>query len=142
MSDSSPFVPGARVAVQTERGYYSPIGYREDFVARLHKTGRFTLRSDPAQQWSPSRPFSGCRYWSATQTGDRGWSYRGALRIWDEDADSDIKAEIANRARYDKFSKLQESLRNQKFSELVTDDVLDNLEMVVLAVKPIPREKL
>jgi len=137
----SPFIPGARVALYTERSHYGPHGYREDFVLKSHKTGRFTLRGDPKQQWSPSRPSGDLKkYWSGTQTGNHGWNGGGSLRLWDEAADEEIKATIAKHARFKKFRKLQAEVERIQFTDLVTQEMVDQFEVVVLGIKPIPKD--
>jgi hypothetical protein len=140
MTDQSPFVPGARVAVYigdrwTERGY------REDFVEKTHRTGRFTLRSNPKQQWSPTKPSGYQNYWSANETGDHGWNGGGTLRIWDDAGDSEIMEANNKFARFNKFRKLKDEMHRIQFSDLVTDELMDQFEIVVLGMKPIPKEK-
>ena len=135
MTDS-PFKPGSRVAI-TVGDRYTAYGYKEDFVEKVHKTGRFTLKSNPKQQWSPSSPFSSRSYWTANQTGDHGWSGGRHLRIWDDAGDADIREKIDIHRRYHRFAKLQQEFSRQRFSDLVTNEVLDQLEIVVLAIKPI-----
>lgn len=136
----NPFIPGARVAIYTG-DRYTARGYREDFVHSAGKSGRFTLRSDTKQQWRPSPPFNSKPYWDADKTGDHGWSGGGTLRIWDETSDAEIIATIARRARYDRFTKLNDELRRVVFSDLVTDELLDQFEIVVLGFRPIQKEK-
>ena len=136
MTDS-PFKSGTRVAISIG-DRYTAYGYKEDFVEKVHKTGRFTLKSDPKQQWSPSQPWGESqRYWTASQTGDHGWRGGGHLRIWDDAGDADIRAKINNHLLYHRFAKLQTEFHKLRFSDLVTNEVLDQLEIVVLAIKPI-----
>jgi hypothetical protein len=136
----SPFVPGARVAIYTG-DRHTAFGYREDYVHKVGKTGRFTLRSDTKQQWRPCKPYSIRAFWTADQTGDHGWSGGGSLRIWDEANDAEITATIARRRRFEKFDKLKMAIGRISFSDLITDELLDQFEIVVLGVKPIPKEK-
>lgn len=134
----SPFIAGARVAVEVDGGFRTDSGYREEFVDKAHKSGRFTLRGS-AQQWRPSAPWTSKNYWSAEQTGGNSWPRSPHLRIWDDAADAEITATIAKAARYQKFTKLKREIENARFSaELVTDEVLDQFQIVVLAIKPIP----
>lgn len=139
MDSQSPFVPGARVAIYTG-DRYTARGYREDFVHKVGKSGRFTLRSDPKQQWRPFGPFNSKMFWSADQTGDHGWNGGGTLRIWDASSDVEITTTIARRGRFEKFDKLKTSLARISFSDLVTDELLDQFEIVVLGIKPISKE--
>ena len=137
MSETSPFIAGARVAIRIG-DRYNKYGYREDFVEKVHKTGRFTLKSNARQQWAPHSPFSINPYWTANQTGDHGWSGGGILRIWDDANDVEITTTINTYRRYHKFQKLYNELHRQTFSDLVTDEVVDQLQIVVLAINPIP----
>lgn len=131
---ASPFIAGARVAVHVGGGYYAPLSYKEAFVERVFKNGRFLLR-DSKQQWRPHEPAHYAKYWRAGETGNG----RDQLRIWDDAADAEITAAIAKAARYQKFTKLKREIENARFSaELVTDEVLDQFQIVVLAVTPIP----
>lgn len=137
MSDAiSPFVTGARVAIEVGGGYSAPMSYKEDFIEKAFKNGRFTLRGSN-QQWRPSAPGGYDKYWLANETGHG----RDRLRIWDEAADVEIIAANASLARYQKFQKLKLEIENGRFTELVTDEVLDQLQIVVLAIKPTPAEK-
>ncbi|MDB5607745.1 MAG: hypothetical protein JWP25_4645 [Bradyrhizobium sp.] len=132
-----PFVPGARVAIEVDRSNYTPIGYKEAFVDKVFKTGRFTLR-DSKQQWRPYEPAHYQPHWYASQTGDHGWRGGGRLRIWDEGADAEITYAIATHRRYQQFTELKAQIVCLRFSpELVTDEVIDWMRCVVLAVKPI-----
>ncbi len=140
MSEESPFKPGARVAIRIG-DRYTAYGYREDFVEKTHKTGRFTLKSNPKQQWSPHQPSGIGPHWTAWETGDHGWNGGGYLRIWNDVNNAEITEAIRAHRRFHKYTKLRQELDRQPFSELVTDEVLDQLQIVVLAVKPIPKEK-
>lgn len=82
---TSPFVPGARVAVETGRG-----SYREDRVLKVHKNGNFTLASNPAQQWRPSPSRD---RWAAWQTGEHSHWSRSNAYFWAED-DAQLTAKI------------------------------------------------
>lgn len=88
MAEDHPFKPGTRVAVS--EGRYTG-GYREAFVDRVYKTGRFTLVGDPdRKQWT-------ARKWSGFGSGPAIWqasgsSYSGSLKIWDETTDAEITA--------------------------------------------------
>jgi hypothetical protein len=130
MSEQSPFVPGARVAIPVGNPY-SVLSYEEDFVYKVHKSGRFTLKGSPTRQW---KPFGS----TAIATGDFGWSSpRPTLRIWDDASNAEIMEAIRRSRRYHKFKELRDQLSQVQFSDLVTDEVLDQLQIVVLAVKPI-----
>jgi len=79
----NPFVPGARVVV-SGRG---AAGYREDFVLKVHKTGNFTLRSDPNQQYRPYGPGNFYSEWRGSPTGNGLW----ICRIWTDAIDVEIR---------------------------------------------------
>lgn len=133
---TNPFVPGARVAIEVGGGYSAPMSYKEAFIEKVFKNERFTLRGSN-QQWRPQGPGGYDKYWSANETGYG----RDKLRIWDDAANAEIIAANATLNRYQKFKKLQREIEPVHFyAELVTDEVLDQFQIVVLAIKPIPKE--
>lgn len=118
----SPFVPGARVAITD--GWDN---WREGFVEKAHKTGRFTLKGSD-QQWRPNEPSGtewGYKYWRADKTG--GGYGRSWLRIWDDEADSDIKEIFAKQARKNRHKQLRERFDRVSEDDL-TDAMLDKIE--------------
>lgn len=128
----SPFVPGARVAIEVGGGYSAPMSYKEAFVEKAFKNGRFTLLNS-SQQWRPSGPGHYDKYWIASETGHG----RDRLRIWDDAADAEILAANAKLERYQKFTKLKREIEYTPFvADLVTDEVLDQFQIVILAIKP------
>lgn len=138
---SSPFVPGARVAIEVDGGYHAPTGYKEAFVDKTFKTGRFTLLYSK-QQWRPYEPTSNWTpYWRASETGE---SYRrNRLRIWDDAADAEIVEAIATRRRFEKFSALKTEIDRLRFDgERVTDEVLAWMKETVDAVKSVAKERV
>lgn len=137
---TNPFLPGARVAIEVDGGYHAPTGYKEAFVDKAFKNGRFTLR-DSKQQWRPYEPAGYTQYWHAGETGDHGYRSGDRLRIWDDAADAEIVEANATRRRHDRFTDLQREIDRLRFSsELVTDEVISHMQAVVLAVKPKPAE--
>jgi hypothetical protein len=107
---ASPFIPGARVAISNR----FRDGYTEQFVDKVHKSGRFTLRGS-AQQW---RPWQTCDGWHATQTGE-GWT-RDRARIWDETTDAEISesnAAAKRKARAINLRRRFDSVPPDKFTE-------------------------
>lgn len=96
MTEASPFVPGARVAVETSRN-----SYREDRVLKVHKSGNFTLASDARQQWRPWKGPHNAR-WSAIKTGGGAWPTNMAF-FWAADdhelSERVVKAALTDRAR-------------------------------------------
>lgn len=95
MAEDHPFKPGTRVAVS--EGRYTG-GYREAFVDKVYKTGRFTLVGDLARkQWTP-------RLWGFCGPNPPTWeawnSGGGAtIKIWDETTDAEITAANEERDR-------------------------------------------
>ena len=111
----SPFVAGARVAVRY--GYNSE--WREDFVDKVYKTGRFTLRGSK-KQWRPYRDGT------AGMAGDRRWSSAEA-RIWNAEIESEIRAatDLSNRRR--RLYAIQDRIRIAR-AEWFTNAQLDAIE--------------
>jgi hypothetical protein len=62
-----PFKPGLEVAIVNRHFGFS---MRRATIAKVHKTGRFTLVGDERQQWSPSR-FNPSTAWRAAQAWDQ-----------------------------------------------------------------------
>lgn len=131
----SPFVPGARVAIIGDNGWRR-LRYREGFVDKVYKTGRFTLRGS-SQQWRPWKPSNsvlGSDYWTATATGDRGFGDHGRLRIWDAAADAEISAVIAEGERERRIKDIARRFERLDPSK-IDEAALDVIE-AALAGKP------
>ncbi len=123
MTDN-PFVSGARVARSTR---YQD-GYTEQFVDKVHKSGRFTLRGSK-QQWRPYRYGNMASVdWRATQTGE-GWT-RDSLRIWDVSTDVEINAEISAASRKRRASALRLRFERVPLDQF-SDPMLDAIEAVL-----------
>lgn len=88
----NPFVPGAEVAIQVRHGW-SDTRWRKAKVAKVHKTGRFTLEGDTTQ-WTPFR-FDG--RWAANNN-------QGSNRL--EPMSPKIVAEMREEADMDRREKL------------------------------------
>lgn len=116
---TSPFVPGARVAVRY--GYHGD--WREAFVDKVYKTRRFTLRGS-SQQWRPT--YQG----GALETGTKGYS-RGEVRIWSPEMD----AAMDDAARRRRLGTLRDRIVRAP-AELFTDAMLDAIEAALPKVKP------
>lgn len=89
MSDAHPFVPGTEVMVQANYSHYGAGKFTPDTVLKLHKTGRFTLTSDPAKQWSARQSsWEVEKTWFGYPTsGHSGYSiYSTRLRLMDDAA--------------------------------------------------------
>lgn len=110
----SPFVPGARVAVR----YGLNSEWREDFVDKVYKAGRFTLRGSK-KQWRPHRDGS------ASMAGG-GWGYIEA-RIWNAEIESEIREamDLSNRRR--RLYDIQDRIRSAR-AEWFTDAQIDAIE--------------
>lgn len=129
---SSPFVPGARVAMQSR-----PSDYKEVFVDKVYKNGNFTLRGDKSrQQWRPTRYLGRQREdgtyevrWSATPTGDYYYG-RPTLEIWDATTDARISAAIAETKRIQRAHKVFDRLNAKPFKDW-SDDFMDRLEALL-----------
>lgn len=114
--NTSPFVPGARVAV--DNGYQT----REAFVDKVYKNGNFTLRGDGArQQW---RPWSNNQ--RAFRTGDNHWD-RDVVTLWTDATDAALSARIAECLRQTRLRKLQQQFDRLRVGD-VTDGMLDAIE--------------
>lgn len=135
MSDesASPFVPGARVAVQ----YGRSDTWTERFVAKAYKNGNFTLKDDkatPPRQWRPSR-FRGYGdkvEWTARLTDER-WS-RTIAKFWNADVDQKIREDNAEAKRRDRFRVIEDRIRNTRPGD-VTDTILDQIEAALAVSK-------
>ncbi|HEX4112723.1 MAG TPA: hypothetical protein VH020_09330 [Stellaceae bacterium] len=124
MSGENPFVAGARVAIFSDSYYGRPPEYKEGFVDKVHKTGRFTLRGSP-QQWRPSETTPPRAYMTS---GNTSWSVsRPALIIWDDSTDNQIQAALATHRRRDRMVEIRRRLEGLK-DDQVTDAMLDQIE--------------
>lgn len=85
--ETHPFVPGSEVMVQRDYSCYGHGTFKPDTVLKVHKTGRFTLASDPKQQWEARKSGSWGetdKTWFAYPTGRTGYSiYSTRLRLMD-----------------------------------------------------------
>lgn len=118
MTPASLFTVGARVAI--DNGF----GVREDFVAKVYKSGNFTLVSDKGARPNQWRPW-GDRY--ANQTGDNGRWSRTTLRLWDTETDAELTAERDKSVRQRRLRDLCERLRRLGPND-VTEAALSTIE--------------
>lgn len=114
----SGFVSGARVAIVSGGIEHH---YREDFVLKVHKNGNFTLKGNPQQQY---RPWSDGK--TARRTGDTGY-YSSSVKVWDDEADAEIKVAIAIKNRRRRIRLLSDKFRSMS-PEDMTDAMLDQIE--------------
>lgn len=127
-----PFVPGARVAIKS---YYSN-EFREAFVDKVHKSGRFTLRGSPQQYRAyPERDYTtgATQYWRARQTG-KGY-FGDNLYLWDGAADAMLRTQLASSNRQKRFRKIQQRIERFR-PDRATDAMLDQIEAALDAVDP------
>jgi hypothetical protein len=126
-----PFQPGAKVAVIVQNGWREPHGYRFAVVAKVLKSGRFTLEGSP-QQYRPYGPSGFEKYWHGVATGES----NARLRILDAASEPEIAAQNAKADRARRFANACHALDREPFSELVTDEVVAHLEAAVSIIKP------
>lgn len=131
-TSDSPFVPGARVAVRWRPRWSFPT-FAEDVVARVYKTGNFTLASDPKKQWRPRHSYdAGQRRWEARPAGD---PYGGkTVLLWDDRTEAEVKAAHAKASRQSRLLAAQRTIERLRV-DAVTDDMLDQIEA---ALAPLP----
>lgn len=133
MAEEHPFQPGARVAIQQNYGWKGTT-YREAFVDKVYKTGRFTLKDDPDRgQWKPYRGgWPEPRQWEASMSGYRGW-----LLIWDDTTDAMI-AEARDIAAHDRRVRAAIDAVEQMKPSRVTPEAVAHLEAAIAAYAPDP----
>jgi hypothetical protein len=136
MNDISPFIPGARVAIVQNNGFNIPTGYRLGIIAKVHKTGNFVLEGS-TQQWKPYRPSGYEKYWNAVSTAQS----RGRLRIWNEENHQEIETTIENANRAIRFTTACNALDRIAYSDRVTEEMVQQLEVIVTALKPPIKEQ-
>jgi hypothetical protein len=126
------FKPGDRVAVQTGGRFSSVHQWREDFVLKVYKNGNFVLKSAPTQQW---RPWTAAHETipHARMTGDG--NYHGNLKLWTPEADAEIKADIAETQRRQRWSNIESSLYRLPYAS-VSDESLELFERAINALRP------
>jgi len=127
-----PFQPGARVAVDRSPRFSNYRSWHEDFVLKVYKNGNFVLKGEPTQQWRAWSVVRADEVPSAHRTGEGG---RGFLKLWTEQADREIKADIAETKRQARWSDVSIAIDRIRY-ERVTDETLDLFERGIAALKP------
>ena len=122
-----PFQPGVRVAVKI--GDYDA-QYREDFVLKIHKTGNFTLRSAPQQQWRAFTSYDD--EWYAARTGDQRRD-RTRIQIWDDSTDGAIRDSITAIARRKRFRAALDTLQHVRLDSPMTEEFVAAVEAAAIA---------
>lgn len=117
MSDT-PFIPGARVAVDDRFGS----GIKESFVDKVYKNGNFTLR-DSKQQWRPWHGGYGEKRWHATATGS-GW-HRASLSLWDEATDRELTEKIEAQKIKLRWQKIRSKIDGMKYPTAAMCDAIE-----------------
>lgn len=112
-----PFQVGARVAVSFRSHF------REDFVVKLYKSGRFVLRNNPDAQWRPMSGTDSSGIWKAHGAGQN----YGTLYLHDALADPFIAERNAEDRRRTKRVELRVRLDRMP-EEKVTDEMLSKIE--------------
>jgi hypothetical protein len=131
--NTSPFVPGARVAIQSK---YTTHGYTEGFVDKVHKPrgkysdyGNITLKGS-AQQYrvSRSRGFGddvGMR-WGASSTGDE-WRHT-FIYPWDAKIEKEIAEQRESNKRQRRINRLEQAVKAMHRDNKLLDGFLDTIE--------------
>ena len=130
MTQESPFIPGARVAIMSSSVYHADV--REAFVDKVHKSGNFTLRGS-RQQWRPWGPSTYQTEWRAIETGE-GYSKR-KLVIWDDSTDAKIQEQKAEIKRNQRCHEIRDRVSSLSFDS-VTDAMLDQIKAALPAQSP------
>ena len=94
-----PFTPGTEVAVVSRPRWGGGVSFRRVKVAKLHKTGRFTLEGSP-DQYSATHKW-GNREWIAHKSGDR-WGSSLSVEMETEE----LRKEVEEYARKVEFQGL------------------------------------
>jgi len=129
--DDHPFKPGVKVAVIS--AYGTKRTFREDEVAKVHKTGRFSLQQTGAQ-WRVEHgtiTYGGPRVWYAEQPAQSGRRFRDRVRVLDESFLAEIeveKAEEARRTRVIEAVRTAEKFLGGRSQDRLTDWQLEALE--------------
>lgn len=133
---SNPFIVGAHVAIQVQGGWRAPVSFKSAVVAKVFKSGNFTLEGSP-QQWKPYLPSGYQNYWRAGETG----AGNQTLRIWDDTTNAEIVEKNERAVLYRRFEAAKRIIERVEFSvEFVTGEVIEKMEAVAAALKPIPKE--
>lgn len=126
-NEQHPFKPGTRVAIRTSCYGNGEHSYREAFVDRVYKNGRFLLRGS-TQQWRTNRSYMRDQ-WEAYRTGDRRWD-RDSVILWDEKNGAEIEASRARDKLWDRARKIKDRVERWK-PEDVTEAMLDAIEVAL-----------
>lgn len=106
-----PFVPGTEVLVNENYSSYNPGTFRTDVVLKTHKTGRFTLKGSPDQQWYAGQSYwDDSKTWYGYKTGRAGYSiYSTRLRLLDEDGRAELADANAKRDHKKRCEKIAQT---------------------------------
>ena len=133
----SPFIPGAKVAIIVNNGFEMPISYRAGIVAKVHKNGNFVLEGN-LQQWRPYPPGGYQKYWNAITTGTK----YVRLIIWNEASEAQIEKQIALADCAKRYVNARKKIDGMPFSELVTEEIVTQLEAIVSALERLGDEPI
>lgn len=126
-NEQHPFQPGTRVAIRTSRYGNGEPSYREAFVDRVYKNGRFLLRGSP-QQWKASHSYMRDQ-WQADRTGESRWD-RDSVILWDEKNGAEIEAARAREKLWNRARKIQDRVERWK-REDVTESMVNTIEVAL-----------
>lgn len=121
------FTPGAKVIVQSG-SFGSRKSYHVDEVLKAHKSGRFTLKREPSQQWRPYLPCFRTDLLTAEETGSYPrWGGRRNCYLWDAESDHWARKVLAGEKHVQRFNAAVRAVSELKLSE-TTPEMLNAIE--------------
>ena len=118
-----PFTPGLKVALVHRPRYGGEVSYRPAMVAKVYKTGKFTLEGSNQQY----RPEQWRGKWTAYETGS-------ARILQVELITPELEAEAALSARRGSFRAMQRQIEEAKCPDHPSDELLALMRRVVAAL--------
>lgn len=130
----NPFHPGARVVV--DYGRFGSRSYQTQKVLKLHKSGRFTLEDDPAQQYTPNRSRLGVsQFWEAHASGRDNWGGGARVVLWDDTSDSWCREVLAGQQARNRLAQIRAAVEKLTAGR-VTPEALDLFERALSVCVP------
>lgn len=128
-----PFIVGSEVAIRMSGyGFNSPNYYRLSRVTKVLPSGKFRIDGSDAQ-WLAFPPRDNWHSsWYAVARG----AHSGELVILDDSTRAMVDEKNATYRRYKRYSDVRHLLSKEPFSERVTEEVLQALEMALREIKP------
>jgi hypothetical protein len=131
MTETSPFVAGARVALE---GYGN---WREDFVLKVYKSGNFYPEKPPHRNSGDLNNRITTNVGRHAKPGRASSWDRDQLYLWDAQTEAQIAAGIALTERRNRLVTIRKSIERLK-PEATTDAMLDQIEAALaLPVQPV-----